>query len=76
MVLDSSRDCHECLVNDYLTFIVLLFGLFCVAGNITVEGSLVGSPRVNVILLGIGTLVSSWIGTTGASMLLVSLLLR
>ena len=54
----------ECLVNDYLTFIVLLFGLFCVAGNITVEGSLVGSPRVNVIL-------SSWIGTTGASMLLV-----
>lgn len=25
----------ECLVNDYLTFIVLLFGLFCVAGNIT-----------------------------------------
>ena len=61
----------ECLVNDYLTFIVLLFGLFCVAGNITVEGSLVGSPRVNVILLGIGTLLSSWIGTTGASMLLV-----
>ena len=52
----------ECLVNDYLTFIVLLFGLFCVAGNITVEGSLVGSPRVNVILLGIGTLLSSWIG--------------
>lgn len=61
----------ECIVNDYLTFIVLLFGLFCVAGNITVEGSLVGSPRVNVILLGIGTLLSSWIGTTGASMLLV-----
>ena len=61
----------ECLVNDYLTFIVLLFGLFCVAGNITVEGSLVGSPRVNVILLGIGTLLSSWIGTTGASMPLV-----
>ena len=61
----------ECLVNDYLTFIVLLFGLFCVAGNITVEGSLVGSPRVNVILLGIGTFLSSWIGTTGASMLLV-----
>ena len=27
----------ECIVNDYLTFIVLLFGLFCVAGNITLE---------------------------------------
>ena len=32
----------ECLVNDYLTFIVLLFGLFCVAGNITMEGDLAG----------------------------------
>ena len=28
----------ECVVNDYLTFIVLLFGLFCVAGNITIDG--------------------------------------
>ncbi len=61
----------ECLVNDYLTFIVLLFGLFCVAGNITMEGDLAGSPRVNIILLTIGTLLSSWIGTTGASMLMV-----
>lgn len=61
----------ECLINDYLTFIVLLFGLFCVAGNITVDGDLAGSPRVNVILLAIGTLLSSWIGTTGASMLMV-----
>lgn len=61
----------ECLVNDYLTFIVLLFGLFCVAGNITMEGDLAGSPRVNIILLAIGTLLSSFIGTTGASMLMV-----
>lgn len=61
----------DCIFNDYITFIVLLFGLFCVAGNINVEGSLVGSPRVNVILLAIGTLLSSVIGTTGASMLLV-----
>lgn len=61
----------ECLVNDYLTFIVLLFGLFCVAGNITMEGDLAGSPRVNVILLAVGTLLSSLIGTTGASMLMV-----
>ena len=61
----------ECVIDDYIGFIVLLFGLFCVAGNIKVEGSMVGSPRVNVILLAIGTLLSSWIGTTGASMLLV-----
>lgn len=61
----------ECLIGDYLTFIVLLFGLFCVAGNITLEGDLAGSPRVNTLVLLIGTLLSSCIGTTGASMLMV-----
>ena len=61
----------ECMINDYLTFIVLLFGLFCVSGNITMEGDLAGSPRVNMILLTIGTLLSSIIGTTGSSMLMV-----
>lgn len=61
----------ECVIGDYLTFIVLLFGLFCVTGNITMEGDLAGSPRVNIILLTIGTLLSSVIGTTGSSMLMV-----
>ncbi len=61
----------ECVIGDYLTFIVLLFGLFCVAGNITIEGDFAGSPRVNVCLLAIGTLLASCVGTTGASMLMV-----
>ena len=61
----------ECLINDYLTFIVLLFGLFCVAGNITLVGDLAGSPRINVALLLFGTVLSSLIGTTGSSMLMV-----
>lgn len=61
----------ECIINDYLTFIVLLFGLFCVSGNITLEGNLAGSPAVNALFLAFGTLLSSCIGTTGASMLLV-----
>lgn len=61
----------ECIVNDYLTFIVLLFGLYCVAGNINLDGNLAGSPRVNVMMLIIGTLLSSFIGTTGSSMLFV-----
>jgi Na+/H+ antiporter NhaD/arsenite permease-like protein len=61
----------ECIIDDYLTFIVLLFGLFCVSGNINLEGDFVGSPRLNTGLLAIGTLLSSCIGTTGASMLLV-----
>lgn len=68
---EAAKTVLECIVDDYLTFIVLLFGLFCVSGNITMEGDLAGSPRVNVGLLLIGTLLSSWIGTTGASMLMV-----
>ena len=64
---DAVETVLECILNDYLTFIVLLFGLFCVAGNITLEGDLAGSPRVNVIFLAIGTLLSSCIGTTGAT---------
>ena len=61
----------DCIVNDYLTFIILLFGLFCVSGNITMEGDFAGSPRVNVGLLALGTLLASCIGTTGASMLMI-----
>jgi len=64
LVLDS-------IVNDYLTFIIMLFGLYCVAGNISFEGDLAGSPRVNIFLLAVGTLLSSMIGTTGSSMLMV-----
>lgn len=66
----------EVVVGDYITFIVLLFGLFCVAGNISLEGDLIGSPGVNVILLLAGTLLASWIGTTGASMVMIRPLLR
>lgn len=66
----------EVIFGDYITFIVLLFGLFCVAGNICLEGDLVGTPKLNVLLLLIGTLLSSWIGTTGASMVMIRPLIR
>ncbi len=68
---EAAETVLECMIGDYITFIVLLFGLFCVSGNITLEGDLAGSPRVNVILLFFGALLSSCIGTTGASMLLI-----
>ncbi len=56
---------------DYLTFIILLFGLFCVAGNISIKGNFRGTPKMNVVLLLVGTLLAGWIGTTGASMLMI-----
>lgn len=66
----------ESVVVDYIPFIVLLFGLFVVAGGIAIKGTFAGTPRVNVLLLLIGTVLASWIGTTGAAMLLVRPLLR
>ena len=59
---ETAETVLECIVNDYLSFIVLLFGLFCVSGNINLEGDFVGSPRMNTGLLAIGTLLSSCIG--------------
>lgn len=61
---------------DYIPFIVLLWGLFTVAGGILVRGTLRGTPIVNTLLLLIGTAIASWIGTTGASMLLIRPLIR
>ena len=66
----------EIVLGDYLSFIVLLFGLFCVSGNICVKGSLAGTPKVNACILLIGTLLASWVGTTGASMLLIRPMIR
>ena len=66
----------ESIIGDYLGFIVLLFGLFCVAGNIVLEGDLVGTPKLNVLLLLIGTVLAGWIGTTGASMVMIRPLIR
>ncbi len=61
---------------DYVPFIILLWSLFVVSGGIYVKGSLKGTPAVNVILLLIGTVLASLIGTTGASMLLIRPVLR
>jgi Na+/H+ antiporter NhaD/arsenite permease-like protein len=66
---------HTALL-EYIPFIILLFALFTVAGGILVTGNLHGSPGVNTAILGIGTLIASWVGTTGASMVLIRPLLR
>ncbi len=61
---------------DYIPFILLLWGLFTVAGGILVRGTLRGTPIVNTLLLLLGTIIASWVGTTGASMLLIRPLIR
>ncbi len=61
---------------DYVPFIILLFALFTVSGGIRLTGALVGSPLINVTIILIGTILASWMGTTGAAMLLIRPLLR
>jgi Na+/H+ antiporter NhaD/arsenite permease-like protein len=63
-------------VVDYVPFIILLGALFTIGGGIYVHGGLRGTPGVNVTLMLIGTALASWVGTTGAAMVLVRPLLR
>ncbi len=61
---------------DYIPFIILLWGLYTVAGGILVRGTLRGTPIVNITMLLIGTVIASWIGTTGASMVMIRPVIR
>ena len=72
----AAEQLAETIVGDYIPFIVLLLGLFVVSGGILVRGTIVGTTKNNVILLLIGTFLASWVGTTGAAMLLIRPLLR
>jgi len=64
------------MLAEYLSFIVLLFALYVVAGGILITGNLPGTPVVNTALLGAGTLIASLVGTTGAAMILIRPLLK
>jgi Na+/H+ antiporter NhaD/arsenite permease-like protein len=63
-------------LKEYVSFLALLAALFIISGGIYVQGSLSGTPLVNTGLLGFGAVIASFVGTTGASVLLVRPLLR
>jgi Na+/H+ antiporter NhaD/arsenite permease-like protein len=64
------------LVAEYIPFVILLTALFTVAGGIYIRGNLHGSPLLNTGILAIGAVLASFMGTTGASMLLIRPLIR
>lgn len=64
------------LLADYVPFIILLWSLYTISGGILLRGTLRGTPVVNVVILMIGTVLASWMGTTGAAMLLIRPFLR
>jgi Na+/H+ antiporter NhaD/arsenite permease-like protein len=61
---------------EYVSFIILLFALFTISGGIYLTGNLIATPRHNLAFLAIGAVLASFIGTMGASMVLIRPLLR
>jgi Na+/H+ antiporter NhaD/arsenite permease-like protein len=64
------------LFAEYIPFIVLLTALYTVSGGIFIRGNLHGSPALNTAILAIGAFLASFMGTTGASMLMIRPLIR
>jgi Na+/H+ antiporter NhaD/arsenite permease-like protein len=61
---------------EYFSFIVLLGSLFTISGGIVLTGDIRATPLINTIFLAIGAVIANFIGTTGASMLLIRPMLR
>jgi Na+/H+ antiporter NhaD/arsenite permease-like protein len=61
---------------EYMEFMVLLGSLYTISGGIALRGDLQATPVVNGCFLGLGALLASIMGTTGASMLLIRPLLQ
>jgi Na+/H+ antiporter NhaD/arsenite permease-like protein len=64
------------VLHEYYAFIILLVALFTISGGIYLEGDLRATPILNTVFLGIGSVLASVIGTTGAAMVLIRPLLR
>jgi Na+/H+ antiporter NhaD/arsenite permease-like protein len=74
--LYAFREFLHIIIADYIPFMIILGALYTVSGGILLKGTLRGTPVVNTVILAIGTLLASWMGTTGASMLLIRPFLR
>lgn len=69
------HDLEHQLFGDYIPFIVLLLSLYVITGGIHLSGDIKAKPWVNTSFLGLGWLLASFMGTTGAAMLLIRPLL-
>jgi Na+/H+ antiporter NhaD/arsenite permease-like protein len=61
----------DTIMYDYIPFMILLGSLFIITGGIHISGDIKASPLNNVLFLGIGYVLASIMGTTGAAMLLI-----
>src|SRR3990170_8388967 len=61
---------------EYVSFILLLASLYVISGGIRLTGDLEATPLTNTAFLAVGSVLASFLGTTGASMLLIRPLLQ
>lgn len=71
-----SEELTHQMVYDYVPFILLLMALFVTTGGICIKGDMRATPTTNTIIMAIGWVLASFMGTTGAAMLLIRLLLQ
>lgn len=71
-----SHELEHQMIYDYVPFILLLMALFVTTGGICIKGDLRATPLTNTIILFIGWILASFMGTTGAAMLLIRLLIN
>ena len=64
------------MIYDYIPFILLLMALFVTTGGICIKGDLKATPLTNTVILAIGFALASFMGTTGAAMLLIRLVIQ
>jgi Na+/H+ antiporter NhaD/arsenite permease-like protein len=67
---------EHAILGEYIPFIVLLFALYTISGGISLKGDLAAHPATNTAFIAVGGALASFIGTTGASMLLIRPLLQ
>lgn len=66
-----SHELYHSIVFDYVPFLILLGALFIITGGIFVDGNIAPKPKNNTLFLAIGAVLASFMGTTGAAMLLL-----
>lgn len=64
------------MLQEFVPFIVLLFSLYTISGGIRIACDLEARPTTNAAFMIIGSVLASFIGTTGAAMLLIRPLLE
>ena len=65
------HELEHAIIFDYVPFLILLGALFTITGGILLTGDIEAKPKINTLFMGIGAVLASLMGTTGAAMLLI-----